>query len=146
MNDATVHPLKIRAEFHPRKPGRCGVTVVIPISSRQRLPSRRLHLGETTTYEGQKYHVGFGFDPNGKLREVFITTGKVGSAIEAHVQTQAILISLLLQHDVELTVIKHSISGVAAHALGLLSEDSCPSADAHDGRGTDHARLYLHKE
>jgi hypothetical protein len=113
------------------------VTLIPNSPARQRPPSRRLHLGEITEFEGQQYHVGFGFHPNGKLCEVFVSAvGRAGSAIEAHVQTQAILISLCLQHGVELNVIKHSISGVAAHALGLLTENSCPSTDVHDEQET----------
>jgi hypothetical protein len=132
MNDATVHSAKIRDVFRFRKIGGRDVVTVIPNSpARHRPPSRRLHLGETTQYEGQAYHIGFGFYPNGKLCEVFVTTGKAGSAIEAHVQTQAILISLLLQHGVALDTIKHSISGPVAHALDLVTEDSCSPTDAH---------------
>jgi hypothetical protein len=113
------------------------VTLIPNSPARQRPPSRRLHLGETTTFEGQTYHVGFGFYPSGKPCEVFISIlGKTGSAIEAHVQTQAILVSLLLQHGIELDVISHSISGPLAHALGLLTENSCPSVDAHDEQET----------
>jgi hypothetical protein len=122
------------------------VTVIPNSPARHRPPGRRLHLGETTTYQGQTYHVGFGFYPNGKLCEVFITTNKVGSAIEEHVQTQAILISLCLQHGIEVNVIKHSISGVAAHVLGLLTENSCSSTDAHGEPEQGHARLHLQTE
>jgi hypothetical protein len=136
MNDAAVHVTKIRNASASRKPGGRDVVTVIPNSpARHRPPGRRLHLGETTKCDGQTYHVGVGFYPSGKPCEVFITVvGKAGSAIEAHVQTQAILVSLLLQHGVELTTIMNSISGPVAHALGLVAKNSCPSADARDGQ------------
>ena len=49
--------------------------------------------------------------------------GKFGSTLQQHAETSAILVSLLLQHGVELHVIKHSISGPIAHALSLADAE-----------------------
>jgi hypothetical protein len=145
MNDGPVHVTKIRNASASRKSGGYGVVTVIPNSpDRHRPPGRRSHLGEVTEHKGQQYHIGFGFYPNGKPCEIFVDViGKAGSAIEEHVQTAAILVSLCLQHGIELHVIRHSISGPIAHALGLLTENSCPPTDAHGEPEKTPARLQL---
>jgi hypothetical protein len=110
-------------------------------AGRQHLPTRRSHEAETTEHGGQKYHVGVGRDHAGVVREVFITVvDKPGSMIAELVETTAVLISLLLQHNVSLSTIKHSITGPAAAALALdlFTENSCSSPGAHGEQEQGH--------
>jgi hypothetical protein len=125
MNDATVHPLKIRTVFPSRKPGRRGMTV-FPTYQRRLPPSRRSHeAGTVEDAKGRTYRVGAGRYGDGKLAEIFINAeGKAGSEIQSHIENQAILISLLLQFGVQPSIIAHSITGVAETALRLFMDDS----------------------
>lgn len=57
-----------------------------------------------------------------ELGDVFITAGKVGSELEATAQTGALLISLAMQHGIDIRVFQRSIprhpSGRAADVIG----------------------------
>ena len=105
---------------------------VIPHRPRRYLPTRRPHEAETIEHEGQKFRVSLGRYPTGEPAEIFIdAVGKAGSAIQQHVETAAILASLLMQYGIPLDQIQHSISGPIAHALDLFStENSCSSTGA----------------
>ena len=99
---------------------------VIPQRPRRYLPTRRPHEAATIEHQGQKFRVSLGRYPTGEPAEIFIdAVGNAGSAIQMHVETAAILASLLLQHNVPLATIKHSIAGPIAAALDLFSENSC---------------------
>ena len=91
---------------------------------RRHLPTRRRNEAVTFEYGGIGYHATFGWFPTGELAEVFLDVpGKFGSMLQQHAETSAILVSLLLQHGVELHVIRHSISGPIAHALSLADAE-----------------------
>ena len=78
-------------------------------------------------FEGQKYRAALGRFPDGTPAEIFIDAiGKAGSAIQTHVETAAILASLLMQYGVPLTVIKHSIAGPLAAALDPFDDGGAP--------------------
>ena len=73
-------------------------------------------------FEFEGHRAALGRFPDGTPAEIFIDAiGKAGSAIQTHVETAAILVSLLLQHGVALDAIRHSISGPVAIALDLFS-------------------------
>ena len=90
---------------------------------RWQLPHRRRTEAVVFEHEGVRYRASFGHLPSGELAEVFLDVpGKFGSTLQQHAETSAILVSLLLQHGVELHVIKHSISGPIAVALNLAED------------------------
>jgi hypothetical protein len=108
-----------------------GTNNVIP--TRQHLPTRRLLVTYERECEGQPYLFALGRDRNGAPAEIFITAiGKAGSALQQHVEVQAILASLLLQFGIPLAVVTHSISGPLKIGLDLFSENSCTSPGALD--------------
>ncbi|WP_171182314.1 hypothetical protein [Ruegeria sp. HKCCD8929] len=81
---------------------------------RKSLPQRRFT--ETRRIEiprGQTVHLSVGYDPksSSRPREVFYSAGlKSGSDLEYHMQDMCVLISLLLQHDMDPSDIAHSLS------------------------------------
>ena len=90
---------------------------------RWQLPHRRRTEAVVFEHEGIRYRASFGRFPSGELAEVFLDIpGKFGSTLQQHAETSAILVSLLLQHAVELHVIRHSISGPIAVALNLAED------------------------
>jgi hypothetical protein len=90
-------------------------------NSRRRLPSRRGSTIVTFEHEGRRYRASGSRFPDGRLAEIFLDVGgKAGSAVQAHADNEAILASLLLQHDVPVGAIRHSIDGPLALALDLL--------------------------
>ena len=100
------------------------MTLILIIRPRHHLPNKRPAEAEVFEFEGQKYRASLGRFDDGTPGELFIdAVGKAGSAIQMHVETAAILVSLLLQHGVPFTTIKHSIAGPVAAALDLFSDD-----------------------
>ena len=95
------------------------------MTARRHLPTRRLHNVMSFEDGGRRYVAGLGrFGDTGELAEVFLNVdGKTGSDIAEHVNTAAILVSMLLQHGVSVAAIRHSISGPAARALELAECD-----------------------
>jgi hypothetical protein len=73
--------------------------------------------------DGRRYRATFGCFANGNLAEVFLDIGRPDSAIQAHADDAAVLVSLLLQHGVPPAVIRRSISGPVGVALNLWLED-----------------------
>jgi hypothetical protein len=94
------------------------------MSERRRLSNRRGSLIVTFEHEGHRYRAGGSRFADGRLAEIFLDVGKAGSAVQAHADNEAILASLLLQHDVPIAAIRHSIGGPLALALDLLNEET----------------------
>jgi ribonucleoside-diphosphate reductase alpha chain len=93
------------------------------MTSRARLPNRRGSCIVSFEHGGHRYRASGSFFPQtGELAEVFLDTGKAGSAVQQQADDAAVLASLLLQHGVTVTTIRHSISGAIATALDLLTE------------------------
>jgi hypothetical protein len=89
---------------------------------RKCLPNRRGSTIVIFEYEGRRYRASGSRLADGCLAEIFLDVGKAGSAVQAHADNEAILASLLLQHDVPVATIRHSIDGPLALALDLLDE------------------------
>ena len=69
--------------------------------SRARLPDRRPSVVAAIEWQGRSWLVGAGFDGGGRIREVFLNGPKIGSDAEALLADGCVLISLLLQHGLE---------------------------------------------
>ena len=84
---------------------------------RKRLPNRRACMSCSFEYEGHVYRATAGRFADGRLGELFLNTGKLGSPMQANADNAAILASLLLQHGVSPEVIRHSVTGPIALAI-----------------------------
>jgi hypothetical protein len=87
--------------------------------SRTRLPNRRSAEIRIFEHDGRRYRVTFGCFANGNLGELFLDIDKPNSAIQVHADDAAVLVSLLLQHDVAPSAIRRSISGPIRAALDI---------------------------
>ena len=70
------------------------------------------------------YSVGIGRYPDGRIGEVFINTDKIGTAADVLARDSAVLISLALQHGIEVSAMRHAltreINGDASGPIGKL--------------------------
>jgi len=81
----------------------------LPPATRRRLPQRRSSVTFELNFWGQKFAVGIGYYPDGRIGEVFVSTNKTGGQIEALARDAAILISLALQFGAPLETIQHAL-------------------------------------
>jgi hypothetical protein len=90
---------------------------------RQRLPNRRASSSFSFEFEGHQYRASAGRFADGRLAEIFMhVPGKLGTPLQSNADNVAILVSLLLQHNVPPETIRHSVSGPVAIALAKFSE------------------------
>src|ERR1700691_5819790 len=91
---------------------------------RTRLPDRRGHVGLDFEADGFRYTAGLGFFEDGRLAEVFLNSGKIGTAIETAARDSAVVASIALQHGVSPHTIRHALTrngnGEASGPLGTL--------------------------
>lgn len=86
---------------------------------RERLPNRHGCISFSFECEGHRYRASASRFDDGRLAEIFLDTGKLGTSLQSNAETAAILASLLLQHGVGPAAIRHSISGPIAVALDI---------------------------
>ena len=65
--------------------------------ARERLPDRRQEIVATVAHNGESFHVGFGLYPDGRLGEVFVAGGKVGSDLRVAALEASVALSFALQ-------------------------------------------------
>ena len=102
----------------------------LPPATRRRLPQRRSSVTFELNFWGQKFAVGIGYYPDGRIGEVFVSTNKTGGQIEALARDAAILISIALQFGAPLETIKRALtrdardepSSLAAAVVDLMME------------------------
>jgi ribonucleoside-diphosphate reductase alpha chain len=74
--------------------------------------------------DGFRYTAGLGFFEDGRLAEVFLNSGKIGTAIETAARDSAVVASLALQHGVPADTIRHALTrngdGGPSGPLGTL--------------------------
>lgn len=96
------------------------------LSARRLLPNRRAGENFEIKHGGQNtaFVITTGRYPEGSIGEVFITGSKSGTAFEAVARDGAILLSLALQHGVDLQTIKHALTregdGSASTIVGAV--------------------------
>jgi hypothetical protein len=94
--------------------------------TRALLPHRRASATFKLRFGDQRgaYHVTCGYYDDGRLGEVFVSTNKIGSQADAIARDGAILLSLALQHGVELKVIRGALTregnGEASTIIGAV--------------------------
>jgi hypothetical protein len=89
---------------------------------RERPANRRGCVSFNLDHESHPYRVCVSRFADGRLAEIFLDAGKVNSPLQQHAETSAILVSLLLQHGVNVETIRHSISGPIAVALDMAEQ------------------------
>jgi ribonucleoside-diphosphate reductase alpha chain len=77
---------------------------------RNRLLNRRRSESRDIAHNGHKLTLTVGFYDDGRVGECFVASPKIGSELEATARDGAILISLLLQNQVAIADINHSLA------------------------------------
>ena len=95
------------------------------MNDRERLPNRRANSSFSFEFEGHQYRATAGLFSDGRLAEIFLDTGKLGTPLQSNANNAAILTSLLLQHGVTPETIRHSVAGPIAIALAKFAEGTC---------------------
>ena len=92
------------------------------MTSRQRLSNRRRSEIRDFSHAGHQFTVGASWFADGRLAEVFISSERPGSPIEAIARDAAVVVSLALQHGVDLASLRAALTcdhgGGAASPLG----------------------------
>ncbi|MBO0715728.1 MAG: hypothetical protein J2P55_00125 [Rhizobiales bacterium] len=78
--------------------------------TRELLPFRRPGVTFTLKRGAIEYTVSFGVFDDGRPAEVFVTSRKIGSDVEAVCRDAAILLSLCLQHGCPFDIIRHALT------------------------------------
>jgi hypothetical protein len=68
--------------------------------TRQRLPSRRQNESFAFSHAGLGFTASIGFFPDGRTAEIFLSSNKPGSPIEAIARDAAVTVSIALQFGV----------------------------------------------
>ena len=95
---------------------------------REQLPMRRFHGSFRFRIETIEYAAGVGrVDSHGRVAEVWLNAGKVGSSLEALAHDAAIMASLLLQYGCPLDVVRKALTrnpdGTAAGPIGMVLDE-----------------------
>lgn len=80
------------------------------MSDRKHMPLRRRAETIKVRHGGATFHISTGHYAGGQLGEIFISTNKVGSNIEAMARDIAILMSLGLQHGCPIETISGALT------------------------------------
>jgi hypothetical protein len=105
------------------------------MTARQRLPNRRRCESCAFRHAGLNFTMSAGFYRDGRLAEVFLSSAKPGTAIEATARDAAIVVSIALQFGADIETIRAALTKdhngdpatVIGAALDLLTKNS-PSA------------------
>jgi ribonucleoside-diphosphate reductase alpha chain len=100
------------------------------MTERQRLPNRRLHIGQTFDHGGVEYVLGAGCFPDGRPAEMFLATRRIGTAADTAIRDASIAASLALQYGCPVEVLRGAVtrdadgrpSGALGVALDMLGE------------------------
>lgn len=87
---------------------------------RARLPNRRVAETVSIVHDGQRFIVTVGFDTADRPREVFARAEKPDSAIDLLADDLGVLVSLLLQHGIPVSAIRHSIGRLQGQPASLV--------------------------
>ncbi|WP_131193705.1 hypothetical protein [Lichenihabitans psoromatis] len=93
-------------------------------AARARMPQRRGHEGFNLEHDGIAYHLGVGRYPDGTVGELFLSTVKASSALNALARDVAITLSVGLQSGVPLAHYRKAVQrqpdGSSASLLGTV--------------------------
>jgi hypothetical protein len=80
------------------------------MTARKRLPNRRQCESFEFRHAGHPFTLCTGFYADGRIAEIFLSSHKPGSPIEAIARDSAIMASLALQHGVALETIRAALT------------------------------------
>jgi hypothetical protein len=103
---------------------------------REKLAQRRVSENITFWHAGREYTARISQYPDGRLAEVFLDNGKVGSDAQVNCRDAAVALSMLLQYGCSADELRKSLSrteaGDAESAIGALL-DLLATADNDNG-------------
>jgi hypothetical protein len=92
------------------------------MTGRERLPDRRRCSVRNFEHTDRRFSICAGFREDGRLAEIFLSSEKPGSELEAILQDASIIASLALQFGCPLKTLRHALKkdsdGKAATILG----------------------------
>ena len=92
------------------------------MTARQRLPNRRACESVEFRHAGLDFTLCAGFHRDGRIAEIFLSSHKPGTAIEATARDAAIVVSIALQFGADIATIRSALTkdhdGSAATVLG----------------------------
>jgi ribonucleoside-diphosphate reductase alpha chain len=92
------------------------------MSARERLPNRRRNESFAFSHAGLGFPASIGFFPDGRIAEIFLSSNKPGSPIEAIARDAAVTVSIALQFGADLETIRQALTkdhdGGPATAIG----------------------------
>jgi hypothetical protein len=102
------------------------------MTSRQRLPNRRLNETFEVEVAGLKYTATFSRFPDGRVSELFLNNHRSNSAADTSARDAAITFSIAIQHGADADVIRRALcrdsqgraSGPLAAALDAIAGSS----------------------
>jgi hypothetical protein len=80
------------------------------MSARQRLPNRRACESFNIRHDGFAFTASAGFYPGGRVAEIFLSSDKPGSPVEAAARDSAIAVSIALQFGADLETIRAALT------------------------------------
>ena len=80
------------------------------MTARQRLPNRRQCETFEFTHAGLDFTLCAGFYPDGRIAEIFLSSRKPGSPIEAIARDAAVTVSIALQFGADLETIRQALT------------------------------------
>jgi ribonucleoside-diphosphate reductase alpha chain len=91
------------------------------MNKRIRRPDRRASVIFGFEFENHRYRATISRFDDGRIAELFLDAGKVGTGLQHHASTSAILTSKLLQLGVPVEEISRSVGGVVGAALAYFA-------------------------
>ena len=80
------------------------------MTARERLPNRRECESFELRHAGLDFTVAAGFYPDGRIAEIFLSSNKPGSPIEAIARDAAVTVSIALQFGANLETIRQALT------------------------------------
>jgi hypothetical protein len=80
------------------------------MSARERLPNRRPCESLEFEHAGLRFTLCTGFYRDGRIAEIFLSSHKPGSPIEAIARDAAVTVSISLQHGADLATIRQALT------------------------------------
>lgn len=80
------------------------------MTARERLPNRRQCESFEFRHAGLDFTLATGFHPDGRIAEIFLSSHKPGSPIEAIARDAAVTVSIALQFGADLETIRQALT------------------------------------
>jgi hypothetical protein len=80
------------------------------MTSRKRLPNRRQCVSFEFRHAGHPFTLSAGHYPDGRIAEIFLSSHKPGSPIEAIARDAAVTVSIALQFGADLETIRQALT------------------------------------